>query len=67
MLAMLQLNKNAGTFMNENKHGPKKGAAKKWSERLKQIGDQVPPGDLLKILNEAEKQKKTASIGKGST
>ncbi len=46
--------------MNNKKHGPKKGAAKKWSERLKQIGEQPPPEDLMKILNQTEKPKKTA-------
>lgn len=50
--------------MKEKKHGPKKGAAKKWSERLKQIGQRTPPEDLLKILNETEKQKKSASPAK---
>jgi len=46
--------------MEKKKQGPKKGAAKKWSERLKQIGEQAPPEDLLKILNETETPKKTA-------
>lgn len=50
-------NENEEALMKEKKHGPKKGAAKKWSERLKQIGEQAPPEDLLKILNETEKQK----------
>jgi hypothetical protein len=46
--------------MKKKKQGPKKGAAKKWSERLKQIGEQAPPEDLMKILNETEKPKKSA-------
>lgn len=46
--------------MNQKKQGPKKGAAKKWSERLKKIGEQAPPGDLMKILNETEKPTKSA-------
>lgn len=46
--------------MEKKKQGPKKGAAKKWSERLKQIGEQSPPEDLMKILNETEKPKKSA-------
>lgn len=46
--------------MEKKKQGPKKGAAKKWSERLKQIGEQAPPEDLMKILNETEKPKKSA-------
>lgn len=50
--AMLQHYEIEEVFMKEKKHGPKKGAAKKWSERLKQIGQQTPPEDLLKILNE---------------
>lgn len=46
--------------MEKKNHGPKKGAAKKWSERLKQIGEQVPPEELMKILNKTEKPKKSA-------
>ncbi len=57
---MLQLSKSKESFMEKKKQGPKKGAAKKWSERLKQIGEQAPPEDLMKILNETEKPKKSA-------
>jgi len=39
---------------------PKKGAAKKWSQRLKEIGDQRPSSDLMKIINKKEKPKKIA-------
>ncbi|MBN8538043.1 MAG: hypothetical protein J0M15_13395 [Deltaproteobacteria bacterium] len=47
--------------MNKTKQGPKKGAAKKWSERLKKIGEKTPPEDLMKILNETEKPAKSAT------
>lgn len=46
--------------MEKKKKGPKKGAARKWSERLKQIGEQPPPTDLMEILNQTEKPKKIA-------
>lgn len=57
---MLQLSESKETFMEKKKNGPKKGAAKKWSERLKQIGEQPPPKELMEILNQTEKPKKTA-------
>lgn len=53
--------------MNTKKQGPKNGAAKKWSERLKQIGEQTPPEDLMKILNQTEKPSKSASSNKPAT
>jgi hypothetical protein len=46
--------------MEKKKHGPKKGAAKKWSERLEKLGEQSPPEDLMRILNKIEKPKKVA-------
>jgi hypothetical protein len=46
--------------MDKKVNIPKKGAAKKWSERLKQIGEQPPSKDLMDILNQTEDQKKTA-------
>jgi len=39
---------------------PKKGAARKWSQKLKEIGEQRPSDELLKILNRREKPKKVA-------
>ncbi len=47
--------------MEKRKNGPQKGAAKKWSERLKELGEQSPPKDLMKILNQKEKPKKIAA------
>jgi len=46
--------------MEKKKHGPKKGAVKKWSDRLQQIGNQAPPDELMKIINKSEKPKKVA-------
>jgi hypothetical protein len=43
--------------MEVKKRGPKKGAAKKWSDRLKKIGEQAPPEDLMKIINQIEPPK----------
>lgn len=39
---------------------PKKGAAKKWSERLKELGNQAPPKDLVEKINKIEQPKKVA-------
>lgn len=37
----------------KKKHGPKKGAVKKWSNRLQEIGNQAPPESLVeKVFNE---------------
>lgn len=46
--------------MEKKKRGPKKGAVKKWSDRLQKIGNQPPPEDLMKIINNTEKPKKVA-------
>ena len=47
---------------------PKKGAAKKWSNRLKELGNQEPPQDLVnKINNGANKRKKSAGPRKPQT
>jgi hypothetical protein len=47
--------------MEKKKNGPQKGAAKKWSQRLKELGEQSPPKDLLEILNQTEKSKKISA------
>jgi hypothetical protein len=41
--------------MKERKKGPQKGAAKMWSQKLKEFGEQKPPKDLMEILNQVEK------------
>ena len=46
--------------MKKKVNVPQKGAAKKWSERLKQLREQPPPKDLMEILNQKEKPKKVA-------
>lgn len=53
--------------MEKKKHGPKKGAVRKWSEKLKQLGEQPPPKDLMEILNQSEKPKKSASLKRRPT
>lgn len=41
---------------------PKKGAGRKWSARLKEIGQRKPPEDFLKeIVNSNHQKKKSAS------
>jgi hypothetical protein len=40
----------------EKKRGPKKGAVKKWSDKLQEIGNQKPPDELINIINNKEKQ-----------
>ena len=44
--------------MEQKKNGPKKNAARRWSERLKQIGEQKPPKEIMDILNIKEDSKK---------
>ena len=39
---------------------PKKGAARKWLQRLKELTEQEPHEDLLKKINEKEDDKKVA-------
>lgn len=39
---------------------PKKGAGRKWAKRLKELGEQRPPKDLMDILNQPEEIKKVA-------
>lgn len=44
----------------KKKRGPKADAVKKWSERLKKIGNQTPPEELVKIINGSDAPKKIA-------
>jgi len=37
---------------------PQKGAARKWAARLKELGNQAPPQDLVDKINNGDKQKK---------
>lgn len=36
---------------------PKKGAARKWSKRLEELGKQPPPEDLMRKINGEENKK----------
>ncbi len=40
---------------------PKKGAARKWAKRLKELGEQDPPEELMKKINQMDQNKKVAS------
>jgi hypothetical protein len=44
-------------IMNSNKNVPQKGAARKWSKRLKELGQTPPPADLVKKINKDDKKK----------
>jgi hypothetical protein len=46
--------------MKNKKNIPQKGAAKKWSERLKELGQQPPPQDIVDRLNKVKEKKKIA-------
>ncbi len=46
--------------MNKKINIPKKGASRKWAQKLKELGQQPPPKDLMEILNRVEKPKKVA-------
>lgn len=50
--------------MEQKKRVPKKGAAKKWSERLQEVAQQPPSKDFLEKLNRIDKSKKIASSPK---
>jgi hypothetical protein len=41
--------------MDKKRHGPKKGAGRKWAERLKQLGEQPPPKELMDKINSVQK------------
>lgn len=42
----------------KKKNVPQKGASKKWSERLKELGNQPPPQDIVDRLNGIKKEEK---------
>jgi hypothetical protein len=44
--------------MNKKKNIPQKGASKKWSERLNELGNQSPPQDIVDRLNSDKKEEK---------
>ena len=46
--------------MKKKINAPKKGAARKWAERLKNLREQPPSEELMNILNRAEQPKKIA-------
>jgi hypothetical protein len=37
---------------------PQKGAARKWAARLKELGNQAPPQDLVDKINYGDEEKK---------
>jgi len=41
---------------------PHKGAGSKWAARLKELGKQPPPKDLMDKINEDEKKKVAVSV-----
>ena len=51
------------TFMDKKKINiPQKGAGRKWATRLKELGKQSPPKDLIDKINEDEKKKVAVSV-----
>jgi len=44
--------------MKVKKNLPQKGAARKWAARLKELGKQAPPKNLVDKINNGNKQKK---------
>lgn len=46
--------------MTKKVNTPKKGAARKWAERLKILREQPPSEELMNILNRSKKPKKVA-------
>ncbi len=47
--------------MEKKKNVPQKGAGRKWAARLKELGKQAPPQDLVDKINNKEEKKKIAS------
>lgn len=43
--------------MNQKKNIPQKGAATKLAQRLKELGQKLPPEDLVKKINKNENKK----------
>ncbi len=43
--------------MKDKARVPKKGAGRKWAERLKELGNQTPPRNLVDKINKDEKKK----------
>lgn len=37
--------------------GPKKGASRKWAQRLQELGRQAPPSELLEKINKKDKER----------
>jgi hypothetical protein len=58
---MIQHLKGWEASMEKKINIPQKGAARKWSQRLKELGQQRPPKELMEILNQTEKPTKVAS------
>jgi hypothetical protein len=46
--------------MTNEKRIPKKGAAKKWSQRLKDLGKQSPPKDLVEKIRRKSEDEQAA-------
>lgn len=46
--------------MAMEKRVPKKGAAKKWSQRLKDLGKQSPPKDLVEKIRQKSEDEQAA-------
>jgi len=43
---------------------PQKGAARKWAKRLKELGSQQPPEDLINKINKDEQKKVALPVKK---
>jgi hypothetical protein len=43
--------------MEQKKNTPQKGAGRKWANRLKELGRQSPPKDLVEKIKKNEKAK----------
>lgn len=48
--------------MKKKVNTPKKGATRKWAERLKNSREQPPSEELMNILNRTEKPKQVAQL-----
>lgn len=47
--------------MERENRGPKKGAGRKWAQRLKELGEQPPPKDLVERIRRKDKERAARS------
>lgn len=52
--------------MTQEQKGPKKGAARKWSQRLKELGQRPPPKGLLEKIKKKDQERAAKNRDSGN-